>query len=187
MIFNKHLQWAALASLAMIGSSLCAMQAQAEGAMSSMSSMSSTSMMSGAPVDEGVVVGTLTISGAFARATLPNAPVGGAFMTIVNNGANADRLVSATSPAAGQVQFHEMQMEGEVMKMRELSGGLEIPAGGSVSLSPGGAHLMFTKLNQRFVEGEKVPVTLTFQNAGSVTLDLTVAGVAADAPAHSAM
>jgi hypothetical protein len=77
-----------------------------------------------------------------------------------------------------------MKMERDVMKMREMPDGLEIPPGGSVSLSPGGVHLMFMKLTQPFVEGQKVPVTLTFRNAGSVTLDFAVAGVAADAPAH---
>jgi copper(I)-binding protein len=183
MIFSKHLQRAAFVGLAMIGSGVCAIPAQAQGSMSAMGSMMSS--MSGASADAGVIVGTLTISGAFTRATLPNAPVGGGFLTIVNNGANADRLISANSPAAGEVQIHEMKMEGEVMKMRELPDGLEIPPGGSISLSPGGVHLMFTKLSQRFVEGQKVPVTLTFQNAGSVTLDLSVAGVGADAPAHA--
>jgi copper(I)-binding protein len=182
MIFNTYLQRAALVSLAITGSGICAIPAQAQGAMSSMGSMMSS--MSGAPADAGVTVGTLTISGAFARATLPNAPVGGGFLTIVNNGANADRLISATSPAAGNVQLHEMKMEGDVMKMREMPDGLEIPPSGSVSLSPGGVHLMFMKLTAPFVEGQKVPVTLTFRNAGSVTLDFAVAGVAADAPAH---
>ena len=134
---------------------------------------------------DGVVhLGSLNISAPFTRATLPNAPVGGGFVSIENTGAEADRLVSATSPAAKVVQIHEMAMEGDVMKMRELTDGLEIPAGETVTLSPGGLHLMFMSLNQAFVEGETVPVTLVFEKAGSVELELPVLGAAADA-AHT--
>jgi len=131
-----------------------------------------------------VHLGELNISAPFTRATLPNAPVGGGFLSIENTGAEADRLVSASSPAAKVVQIHEMAMEGDVMKMRELTDGIEIPAGETVTLAPGGFHLMFMSLNQAFVEGQTVPVTLVFEKAGPVELDLPVLGAAADA-AHS--
>lgn len=129
-----------------------------------------------------VVLGDLTISGAFTRATLPNAPVGGGFMTIVNNGSEADRLIAAASPVAGEVQLHEMKMDGDVMKMAELEHGIEIPAGETVTLAPGGLHLMFMGLKQAFVEGESIPVTLTFEKAGTVELLLEVGPVGAAAP-----
>jgi len=145
------------------------------------------SAMAATHADGGVTLGTLTISGAFARATLPNAPVGGGFLTITNNGTEADKLVSATSPASAEVQIHEMKMEGEVMKMRELPDGVDIPAGGTVALTPGGMHLMFMKPSQPFVVGQAVPLTLSFEKAGSITLEMPVAGVAATTPAHSAM
>ncbi|MGV8855903.1 MAG: copper chaperone PCu(A)C [Devosia sp.] len=136
----------------------------------------------------GVVhLGPLNISVPFARATLPNAPVGGAFFTIENTGTEPDRLISASSPAAGDVQIHEMAMQGDVMKMRELPDGLEIPAGQTVALTPGGFHLMFMGLKQAFVEGETVPVTLVFEKAGTVDLALPVMGIAADAAAPMAM
>ena len=131
-----------------------------------------------------VTLGQLAISGPFTRATLPNAPVGGGFFTVVNNGQEDDRLVSAESAIAKDTQIHEMAMEGEVMKMRQLVDGLVIPAGGSVTLEPGGLHLMFMGLTGPIAEGDKVPVTLTFEKAGAITLDLVAAGSAADAPAH---
>ena len=129
-------------------------------------------------------LGAINISLPFTRATLPNAPVGGGFLSIENEGPEADRLISASSPAADVVQIHEMAMEGDVMKMRHLAEGLELPAGQTVVLSPGGFHLMFMGLKQAFVEGETVPVTLVFEKAGTVELALPVLGAAADeAPA----
>lgn len=130
-----------------------------------------------------IELGELTISGPFSRATLPNAPVGGGFLTIENAGTEADRLTAATSSVAKDTQIHEMAMEGDVMKMRELTDGLAIPAGETVVLAPGGFHLMFMGLNQAFVEGETVTVTLTFEKAGTVALELPVLASAADAPA----
>ena len=127
--------------------------------------------------------GDINISLPFTRATLPNAPVGGGFLTIENAGAEADRLVSASSGVAEKTQIHEMAMQGDVMKMGELADGLEIPAGETVVLAPGGLHIMFIGLKQAFVEGETVAVTLTFEKAGSVEVLLPVEAAAADAPA----
>ena len=128
-------------------------------------------------------IGDLTIAGAFTRATLPNAPVGGAYLTITNSGAADDRLVSASTPAAGMTQIHEMKMDGDVMKMNELPDGLVVPAGQTVKLEPGGYHLMLMKLTGPLVEGTKVPVTLTFEKAGTVEVEVEVGGIAAKAPA----
>ncbi len=124
---------------------------------------------------EGVVLGELTISGAFVRATLPNQPVGGGYLVIENAGA-ADRLVGGHADFAGMVQVHEMAMEGDVMKMRQVEGGLEVPEGGSVVLEPGGYHLMFMQLDGPLVEGESVRVTLVFEKAGEVELVFPVMG-----------
>lgn len=124
-------------------------------------------------------LGPINISQPFTRATLPNAPVGGGFLTIENTGTEPDRLISATSPASDVVQIHEMAMEGNVMKMRQLADGLEIPAGETVVLAPGGFHLMFMGLKQAFVEGETIEVTLVFEKAGTVEVSLPVGAVAA--------
>ncbi len=128
-------------------------------------------------------IGDIEITGAFSRATLPNAPVAGGFLTLTNKGTSDDRLIAANSPIAGEMQLHEMTMEGDVMKMRELPDGIAIPAGQTVMLQPGGLHLMFMRLNEPLVEGGTVPVTLTFETAGSITVEMGIAGVAADAPA----
>lgn len=135
--------------------------------------------MGGAPV----TVGDLEITGAFTRATLPNAPVGGGYLTITNRGGADDRLVSVSTPAAGMSQIHEMKMEGDVMKMNELPDGLVIPAGGSVALAPGGYHLMFMDLTGPFVEGQSITVTLTFEKAGAVDVQLPIGSPAAKGPA----
>lgn len=132
-----------------------------------------------APVKQG----DLEISGAFARATLPGAPVGGAYVTITNEGTGADTLISASSPAAGVVGLHSMGMEGNVMKMASLPQGIAIPPGATVAMSPNGYHMMFEHLSQPFIEGKTVPLTLTFAKAGSVEIQVPVLGIAASAPA----
>jgi copper(I)-binding protein len=131
-----------------------------------------------------VTVGALEISGGFSRATPPNAPVGGGYLTITNKGGEADRLVSAASPVAGVVQIHEMKMEGDLMKMNELPDGIDIPAGETVALAPGGLHIMFMQLTQPLVEGSRIPLTLTFEKAGSVEVELSVESPAAKGPAE---
>ncbi|MDP1730205.1 MAG: copper uptake system-associated protein [Devosia sp.] len=128
-----------------------------------------------------ITLGDLEISGAFTRATLPSAKVGGGFLTIVNKGGEADRLIGAASPVAEKVQLHQMKMEGDVMKMAELEHGIEIPAGETVVLAPGGLHIMFMGLKQAFEEGSAIPVTLTFEKAGTVEVQLQVGAVGADA------
>lgn len=129
-------------------------------------------------------LGTLEISDGFSRATLPNAPVGAGYLTITNKGTADDTLVSASSAVAGMTQIHEMKMEGDVMKMNEVAGGLIIPAGQSVVLAPGGLHIMFMDLKQALVEGSTIPVTLTFATAGTIEVQLAVGSINADEPEH---
>ena len=119
--------------------------------------------------------GNLELSHAWARAMLPGATTGGAYMTIVNDGKEADRLVAVSSPLAGRTEVHSMVMDGGVMKMRALKEGLEIPGGGRVEMKPGSLHLMFLDVTKRFEQGSTVPVTLTFAKAGAIELALPVA------------
>ena len=137
-----------------------------------------------ASAQDAVTLGALEITGGFRPATLPNAPVGAGYVTITNTGTTDDTLVSAASPVAGVTQIHEMKMEGDVMKMSELADGLVIPAGQSVTLAPGGLHIMFMQLNQPLVDGTLVPVTLTFATAGAVEIQLAVGSINADEPSH---
>jgi periplasmic copper chaperone A len=120
---------------------------------------------------------TIVVEKPFSRATPGGAQVGAGYMTITNKGTAADRLVSVSSPAAGKVQIHEMSMQDNVMKMRELTGGLQIEAGKTVSLSPGGYHLMMIELKAPLKAGDKVPVTLTFEKAGKVEVTLDVQAI----------
>lgn len=122
-------------------------------------------------------LGALEIDHPYARATPPNAPVSGGYMTIRNTGDEADRLISGEAAFAKRVEIHEMSMDGDVMKMREIDGGLEIPAGGEVTLKPGGFHVMFIGLDDQLMEGETRPATLTFENAGSIELEFSVKNV----------
>jgi len=120
-------------------------------------------------------IGALAIDGAWTRATAEGAKVGAGYLTIRNTGTAADKLVSVETPAATSGEIHDMTMSDDgVMKMRRLADGLEIPAGGSVELKPGGMHLMLMGLKQPLAEGSRVPVTLTFQSGAKVTVELPV-------------
>lgn len=124
-----------------------------------------------------VQAGDLMLSGAFTRATLPRAPVGGAFVTITNQGASDDRLISATAPVGSEVQIHEMAHANGVMTMRQLADGLPIPAGQSVALEPGGYHLMLMGLTEPLIQGETLDITLRFEQAGDVTLPFAIGAI----------
>ena len=129
------------------------------------------------PAAGSAVLGDITISGGFTRAMLPNQPVGGGYLTIHNRGTTADRLLGVSTPAAGAGALHEMSMTAEVMSMRPLPDGIEIGPGATVALTPGGLHMMFTDVTAPFTAGSTVPVTLSFEKAGKVEVDLPVLGV----------
>ena len=130
---------------------------------------------------ETITHGTLELKDPWARAMPPGARAGGGFMVITNGGKQADRLVGGSSPRAGRVEIHEMKVVDDIMKMRQLPDGLEIPAGGSVELKPGSFHVMFLDVGKSFTEGETIPVTLDFAKAGSITIDMPVKSIAAGA------
>jgi periplasmic copper chaperone A len=131
-----------------------------------------------------LTVGALKITGAWAKAMLPGQPVGGGYLTIENTGAEPDRLVSARASVTPDLQIHEMKMEGDVMKMRALPDGLDIPAGGKVELKPGGYHLMFMEVKTPFKQGDLLKVTLKFEKAGEVEVALPVEAADATGPGH---
>lgn len=127
-----------------------------------------------------VTKGEIEVSGGYSRATLPNAPVGAGYFTIKNFGQTDEKLLSASSPVAGVTQIHTMRMEGDVMKMSELPDGVVI-TGGTVAFAPGGYHIMFMELKEPLVEGTSIPLTLNFQNAGAVNIELVVGPINASA------
>ena len=121
---------------------------------------------------QSVSVGSIKVEQAYTRSTVPGQMAAGGFMKIENKG-TADQLVSASSPVAGEVQLHEMAMEGNVMKMRQVKD-ITVPAGGSVELKPGGLHLMFMNIKAPLTAGESVPVKLKFAKAGEVEVKMPV-------------
>ncbi len=123
--------------------------------------------------------GSLHIGHPWARATPKGATVGGAYLTVTNNGSTPDKLVAVTSPVAKQVSVHEMKAENGIMKMRPVQGGLEIDPGQTVTLKPGGYHLMLEDLSKPLKEGERVPATLEFAKAGKVNVELAIEGMGA--------
>lgn len=121
-------------------------------------------------------LGDLVIDHPYARATPPNAKVAGGYLTITNNGEEADRIIGASTEFAERVEIHKMAMENDVMKMSPVPEGLEIPAGGSVELKPGSFHLMFMSISTQLNEGDVQKVTLEFEKAGKVEVELNVEG-----------
>ncbi len=125
---------------------------------------------------------SISIENPWARETVEGQAAGGGFMTIVNDGQREDQLVSASSPASREVQIHTMSMDGGVMRMRQLTDGLAIPAKGEVELKPRGLHIMFIGLKEPLRRGTNVPVTLNFRRAGSMTAQFKVQAMTAPMP-----
>ncbi|KQQ91031.1 copper chaperone PCu(A)C [Aureimonas sp. Leaf324] len=129
-------------------------------------------------------VGSIGIEHPWSRATPPGARTGAGYLALSNSGTETDRLVSAASPMAEKVEVHEMTIVDGVMNMSQVAGGIEIPAGGEAALAPGGFHLMLVGIKEPFKQGDMVPVTLTFEKAGSVEVELDVGSMGAKEPAH---
>jgi copper(I)-binding protein len=125
--------------------------------------------------------GDIAVEAPWSRATPGGAKVGAGYLTIKNGGAAPDRLVSATVDIAERTEIHEMSMSDGMMKMRQVSDGMAVPAGGSVALAPNGYHLMFLGLKKPLTEGGTFTGTLTFEKAGTVAVTFEVGGIGAGA------
>lgn len=123
--------------------------------------------------------GGLKIKHPWTRATPPGAKVAGGFVSVTNNGKQADRLTGGSFELSNSVEVHEMTMTDGVMRMHEVEGGIEIAPGATVELKPGGYHLMFMDLSGEPKEGTTVKGTLKFQNAGEVAVEFAVAPIGA--------
>ena len=124
-------------------------------------------------------VGSLKIDHPWARATPKGASVGGGYMKITNNGTAPDRLVGGSTDISNSFEVHEMTMDGGVMKMRPVAGGIEIKPGETVTLDPGGYHVMLIGLKDQLKQGSRFKATLEFAKAGKVDVDFAVAGIGA--------
>jgi hypothetical protein len=162
------------ALIALFALAACSQQTPSEAPATHSDHAGMTMNESAAPVEgASAQIGQLSISQAWAAATPGGVTVGAGYLMISNAGAADDRLISASSPRAAKVEVHEMSMDGAMITMRKLDS-LAIPAGGAATLAPGGTHLMFLDIKTPFAAGETVPVTLNFEHAGAVTLELPV-------------
>jgi len=127
-------------------------------------------------------IGSLEIAHPWTRATPKGASVGGGYLKITNKGTTPDRLIAASSDAAGMVEIHEMKMSGGKMEMRPLKDGIEIKPGQTVELKPGGYHVMFMHLKQPFEQGKRINATLTFEKAGKIDVEFAVDAIGATSP-----
>ena len=120
-----------------------------------------------------------SVTGAFARATAPGQTTGGVFLTITSSA--GDTLTGATTPAAQAVSLHRMSMNGDVMEMRQLRS-VPLPPGRPVAFAPGAMHLMLEGLRHPLHRGDTVHLTLELARAGSLSVDVPVAGPGAVTP-----
>ena len=127
-------------------------------------------------------LGAITIGHPYARATAAGQPTGGGFLSFTNAGP-ADKLVSITADVSKSVELHTMTMEGDVMRMRQVDA-IELAAGKTVELKPGGYHVMFVGLKAPLKAGDKFPAKLKFEKAGEVDVTFNVEAPAAGAAEH---
>lgn len=128
-------------------------------------------------------LGDLVLQHAWARATPGGAKTGAAYVRIENRGMAADQLIGAASPIAAKVGIHTMSTDSGTMVMGP-AGDVEVPAQGMVELKPHGLHIMMMGLTKPLREGETFPVTLTFEKAGSVELQVVVEPIGSDGSDH---
>lgn len=118
---------------------------------------------------------TIMVKDAYARAATKNAKTGAAFMMVMNNGAEDDRLVDVKSDVAARVELHTHRENADgVMQMMHVNEGFAIPAGQMHGLVRGGDHVMFMGLKQSFAQGDMIPVTLVFEKAGEIEIEVPV-------------
>jgi len=141
-------------------------------------------LVAGLAAGHDFVLKDLRVGNPYARATPPGARAGGAFLTVENRGGQDDRLIGVASPVAAAAELHTMTMEGTVMRMRAVRA-IDVPAGAKVALQPGGLHVMLLDLKQPLAVGERIPLTLTFERAGTLEVTVNVESmVPAAAPAR---
>lgn len=123
----------------------------------------------------------LAVEKAWARASAGAAANGGAYLTVVNGGKEADRLLAAEAAVSKRVEIHTHLNDNGVMRMRQVEG-IDLAAGEIVTMKPGGYHIMLIRLEKPLRTGEKFPLTLVFEKAGKKTVEVTVMGVGSMSP-----
>ena len=118
-------------------------------------------------------VGNLTVKNPWSRPTPPVASAGAAYFVLDNSQGQDDRLLSAEADISARVELHTHLMDGDVMMMRKLDT-IEVPAEQTIAFEPRGLHIMFIGLEGPLVEGETFPLTLNFEQAGAVTVEVAI-------------
>jgi hypothetical protein len=130
-------------------------------------------------------VGSLKITQPWARATPKGASTAAAYLTVTNTGSNVARLSCSSTNVAAKCQIHEMAMSKGVMKMRPMESGLAIKPGQTVTLKPGGYHVMLEGLNTPLKVGSEVEATFASSDGAQVKVEFPVAAIGAPAPGTS--
>ena len=121
-----------------------------------------------------VTRGSIEIHRPWARQAVETPERAGGFVTLVNKGTEPDRLVAASSPAAGKIEIHAIKVLGADIGMRPRADGLALPAGVTLTLQPRGYHLLLIDLGAPLVAGARLAVTLVFEKAGSIDVEFAV-------------
>lgn len=141
-------------------------------------------MLAGGPAaTHGYGEGDIQVRHPWTRATPPGAKVAAGYLEIRNLGKTPDRVIGASTLAAERVELHLMSHEGDVMKMREVKG-FDVPARQRLTLRPGGLHLMIVGLKQPLTMGGRIPLTLRFERAGEIKIELEVQAADSRKPHH---
>ncbi len=117
--------------------------------------------------------GAIQVEQPYARSTVPGQAVGGGYLKISNQGKTPDKLLSATTDVAQSVELHLMSMDGDIARMRQIDA-IDIPAGQTVELRPGGLHLMFMGLKAPLKTGSGFVVKLRFDKADEMKVEFKV-------------
>ena len=126
---------------------------------------------------------SIRVFDAWARATILASRLGAAYVTVES--ATEDQLLGVATPVAGQVMVQAVEKDGDINRMKHIET-LDLPAGERITLAPGGMHLMLMGLQDKLSEGTTLPMTLSFENAGEITVEGSVLGIAAEGPREAA-
>jgi len=129
---------------------------------------------------------SLSVDQVWSRAMPPTAPTGAVYFTLQNPGDQTDRLVAVHTPRAKKAELHTHVHEGELMRMKQIDS-VEVPANGKVEFKPGGSHVMLFELSEPLVAGEQFPLTLKFEHAGEVTVNVKIQDQAPESAGHEHM
>ncbi len=130
-------------------------------------------------------IGDIEILHPWTRATPRGVKVSSGYLYINNHSNTPDRLISVSTNGVQTTEIHSMVVVNDIMNMEKMHNGIEIPGNGEISLKPGGNHIMFMGLLQPFKVGEKIGAKLTFEKAGTISIDFSVNALGDKSPPKS--